>query len=370
MDITQVRATPVRIPIMRPATFSKRQRTAVLATIVEVQTDNGLVGLGETRGHWAAPIINERFGPLLIGMPANDQNAAFDKCISSPFDYGFPERGCEVHAFAGIEIALWDLAGKAAGQPLYEMLGGPVRERAPFTAYAYTVDPAEGKGESAVPETMAALARQGVEESGANLFEFKIGVYSVECEIAAVLAIREAIGPHVGIAVDANMGWSMDNARRFLEGVADARLENFEEPVVSLANMQRLRSAFEVPFSTHCFDLDALAAYPAIDSVVSDVQPLGGIGPTLEFIRQLTVMNRRFWLRAHWEAGIYWAVMCHMGIALPQLDRPAQALMNWVSDDLILGPAWKVEDGGVCPPGGPGLGVELDREAMARYEVG
>ena len=81
-------------------------------------------------------------------------------------------------------------------------------------------------------------------------------------------------------------------------------------------------------------------------------------------------MNRRFWLRAHWETGIYWAVMCHMGIALPELDRPVQALMNWVSDDLILGPAWKVENGGVRPPGGPGLGIELDREAMARYEAG
>ena len=369
MKIKHIKATPVSVPIPRPATFSKRQRTAVQATIVEVLTEDGLVGFGETRGHWAAPIINERFGPLLSSMPVHDRTAAFEKCIASPFDYGFPERSCEVHAFAAIEIALWDLAGKAAAQPLYELLGGPVRGKAPFTAYAYTVDPAEGKDESAVPKAMADLAKQGVEESGASLFEFKIGVYSVQCDIATVLAIRDSIGPHVSIAVDANMGMSMANARSFLEGVADARLENFEEPVASLASMQKLRSEFEVPFSTHCCDLDALAAYPAIDAVVSDLQPLGGIGPTLELIRQLTAMKRRFWLRAHWEAGIYWAVMCHMGIALPQLDRPAQALMNWVSDDLILGPAWQVEDGGVRPPDRPGLGIELDPEAMAKFEV-
>jgi L-alanine-DL-glutamate epimerase-like enolase superfamily enzyme len=103
MQIKQVRATPVRVPITRPATFSRRQRMAVLATVVEVETDDGLVGLGETRGHWAAPIINQRFALLLHGMPVHDRDAAFETCIPSPFDYGFPERGGEVHASAPSE---------------------------------------------------------------------------------------------------------------------------------------------------------------------------------------------------------------------------------------------------------------------------
>lgn len=79
MKIRHVRAIPVRVPITRPATFSRRQRTAVSATIVEVETDDGLVGVGETRGEWAAPIINDQFAPTLHGLPIDHREAAFER---------------------------------------------------------------------------------------------------------------------------------------------------------------------------------------------------------------------------------------------------------------------------------------------------
>ncbi len=84
---------------------------------------------------------------------------------------------------------------------------------------------------------------------------------------------------------------------------------------------------------------------------------------------RVNALGRRFWLRARWELGIAWAVMCHLGLARPELDRPSQALINWVEDDLVLGEPWLVRDGGVRPPDVPGLGVELDRAALARYAV-
>ena len=103
--------------------------------------------------------------------------------------------------------------------------------------------------------------------------------------------------------------------------------------------------------------------------MVSDPQLLGGIAELIELVVGVRALNKRFWLRARWELGIAWAVMCHLGVARPELDRPSQALIDWVEDDLVLGDTWLVTEGGVRPPETPGLGVELDRAAMKRYRV-
>jgi glucarate dehydratase len=370
MIITAIRATRVRIPITRIAAYAKRVTEYMTATVVEVETDAGINGIGESRGEWSAAIINERFAPKLIGLAVDDRRAMTDFCLAKqPFDYGFPEFTCDRNAFAGIDMALWDILGKETGRPLYNLLGGACREHAPFVAYAYAVDPREGKSEAEVASTMAEIAAVNVAKTGATMFEFKVGLHSLACEIATVKAVRETIGPDVNIAVDANMGFTVEQARQFLTGVTEVRLANFEEPVSHLAGIARLREEFDVPVSTHCIDLDALSAHPAIDSVVSDLSLLGGIAPLLSFMNGVTALGKRFWLRARWESGIGWAAMCHLGLACPELDRPAQALIDWIEDDLILGQTWSVTEGGVRPPDKPGLGVELDRAALEKYAV-
>ena len=370
MKIAAVRASPVRVPVTRPAAFVRTTLTHVVSTIVEVETEGGLVGVGETRGTFSARIINQLFAPKIVGLSAAERRAVRDACLPrQPFDYGYPERMMELNAFAGIELALWDLAGKAQGEPLFHLLGGPVRERAPFVAYAYTVHPDEGLSASEIAKTMADIAARSIAESGASMFEFKVGLHPVACEIAVVEAVREAVGADVDLAVDANMGFDIEAARRFLDGVAETRLANIEEPVASLAGCERLRGEFGIPVSTHCFDLDAVSAYPLIDSVVSDIHLHGGIDGVIDVMIRAAALSRRFWLRARWELGVSWAAMCHLGIARPELDRPAQALINWVEDDLIAGDPWLVREGGVRPPELAGLGVELDRDALARYTV-
>jgi len=358
------------VPVTRIAAFSKLKFTHVKSTIVEVETEAGVVGLGETRGDWGARIINERFAAAIICLPADDRRAVREACLAkTPLDYGYPEYLPDRSAFAAIEEALWDIAGKEAGLPLYQLLGGAVRERAPFVAYAYAVDPDEGHSDIENARIMADIAAESVKKTGASMFEFKVGLHSPECEIGVVRAVREAIGPDVDISVDANMGFTVEQARRFLSGVAEARLANIEEPVAGLGAVERLRGEFGVPVSTHCVDLDALSRYPGIDSVVSDPQLMGGISEVIELAIGARAINKRFWLRARWELGIAWAVMCHLGVARPELDRPSQALIDWVEDDLILGDTWLVTEGGVRPPETPGLGVELDRAAMKRYAV-
>ena len=367
MKIAEVRATPVTAPTTRSCAWSQGSGKGTTRTIVEVKTDTGLTGLGETMGSAASVAINDTFAPRIVGLNVHERETVRHACIPTSTDYGTPYHKVDVMNFAPIEMALWDLIGQHVGLPLYQVLGGAVRERAPFVAYAYTVDLAEGYCEDDVPKVMAELARQGIAESGAHFFEFKVGRHSVECDIATVHAVREAVGADVEIGVDANMAYSADTVRRFMCGTRTANLANIEEPVETLAGVEQVRRDFGVPVSTHCTEFDALRAYPLIDSIVGAVDCQGGIESTMRLAAIARSHGKRYWLRSCNEVGIAWAAMVHLGMACRELDRPAQALMNFIENDLVLGSPWLVKDGGVRPPDKPGLGIELDREAFERY---
>jgi len=370
MKIREIRVHAVGVPVTRVGHFSKRVVERVENTIVEIETDAGLVGLGETRGAWCAEVIRTRLGPSIIGMDPLDRPAVRAACLpKEPFDFGYPEHLCDRNAYAAVDMALWDLAGKAEGKPLYEMLGGAVREHALFCGYAYSEDPHAGHSDDQLAVRMAEIAVRQISTTGASLFEYKIGLHAVDCEIAIAKSVRSALGPDIDIAVDANMGLSKAQTLHFLEGVGDVRLANIEEPVASLAEMEEVRERMGIPVSTHCFDADTLARYPLIDAMVVDPQLVGGITGFLEQLEIAATLGKRIWLRARWELGIAWSVFCHLGVACPSLDRPNQALIDWVEHDLIEGERWRVKEGGVRPPDIPGLGVSLDRGALERYAV-
>jgi glucarate dehydratase len=185
--------------------------------------------------------------------------------------------------------------------------------------------------------------------------------------------VREALGPAIGIALDANMGMSLASARAFLDAAAPCRIENFEEPTPRLADYVRLQEEYRISTSTHCTDLDLLA-YAAqgrspIDAVVSDLHYHGGIGPIRDLAVAMTARGHRFWLRSSWELGISWAAMCHVALATPVISRPSQSLIDLVADDLIEGKPWLLCEGGVRPPDTPGLGIVLDNAAVDRYAI-
>jgi glucarate dehydratase len=365
--IDEVRATAVAVPTTRTCAWAKGLSYGHTRTIVEIRTRGGLVGFGEAPTDKAAPIIEHRFAALMKGRLAMAVTEARLACLGTHRDFGYLADSLGEMAYAAIDMALWDLRAKAAGVPLYVYLGGAVRARAPFVAYAYTVDLADGFSESEVPGIMAGIAKDSIAQTGAKMFEFKVGRHSVDCDIATVLEVRSAVGPDVDLAVDANLAMSMADARRFLYGVREARLANVEEPVSSLAGMSILRRDFDIPISTHCTDIEKLRGYPLIDDIVGDINADGGLGPVVKLAAVICSTGRRFWLRSNGETGIGFAVLCHLGMALPELERPSQNLLNWCEDDLILGPTWLTQDGGVRPPDSPGLGVELDRDALQHY---
>lgn len=173
-----------------------------------------------------------------------------------------------------------------------------MRERAFFCGYAYSDDPNAGHSDAELAARMAEIAAQQVRDTGAGLFEYKIGLHSIDCEIGIFHAVRAAVGDRIKIGVDANMGLSMDEACAFLGGVKSAGLANIEEPVARLVEMEILRARFDIPVSTRCCDADTLARYPKIDALVVDPQLVGGISGFLEKVALAECLGKRIWLRA------------------------------------------------------------------------
>lgn len=366
--ITRVTATPVLVPVIVSEAARWVRRDHLDRTIVEIETADGIVGLGETRGLWPAKIICERFAPLLIGANADNFSELSARCLKS-LDFGFPERHCDTLAYAAIDLALWDIAGKTQGKPLYELFGGAVRERAQFAAFGYPPDPDEGFSEKDVPRVLADQAERAVGDHGFTYFEFKIARYRSHVDISTIRAVRKAIGDAVKVGVDANQTYDEETAVEVLREVADQRLDNVEEPVRSLASMDRLAKDFGVKVSSHCVDRDVMQAFPNISASVPDICIFGSLSVLMRHMEGMSRMGRGTWLRAMWELGISWAAMCHVGVASQAISRPSQSLIDYAEDDLILGEAWSVRDGGVRVPARPGLGIELDRRALEKYRA-
>jgi glucarate dehydratase len=359
--IADVRATPVSVPLKRVALMAQGAVQHTSRTIIEVETNNGIIGLGEAAYGETAQIIS-RFRERILGLNPCEMETIRRYCLPDHLDRGTPLLQLRLAAWGGVEIALWDILGKVLGLPLSKLLGGPVRRRAPFVAYAYTVNSPEKTA-----ECMASIADSLVSETGASLFEFKVAHHPLDVDIDTVRMVKAAIGSRAKIAVDANQGWTLSEARSFLEAIGPGVLSNVEEPTPSLSEAERLYEEFHVPMSTHVSELEILLGHPKIEGVVPTLDVVGGIGAFRRLCWTLSAIGRRCWLRSHMELGIGWAAMVHLGTAIPELDRPGQALINLVESDLTLGPRWLVRDGGVCPPERPGLGVELDYTALMKY---
>ena len=361
--ITGIRAIPVNLPYISIPVMACGPIEASTRTIIVIETSSGAIGLGEASYAFPAAIIEQEFAPAIVGLDALDHALLRRHCLPRHLDFGTPSLKARLAAWGGLEIALWDLLGKRANLPLYRLFGGGYRRQAPFVAYSYATN-----GEDSAIPAMVERARAAVAESGASIFEFKIGVLPLDIEIEMILAVHDALNGRARVAVDANMAMDFDSARRLLLKTAHC-LENCEEPVASLREMDQLARQFDVKISTHCSDLQTLVHYPAIRGIVPTLDVCGGISAVRQLSDAGAALGRSVWLRSHAESGIGWAAMVHLGMSLPNLSRPAQALIDQMVDDLVLGDCWTVRNGGVIPSEMAGLGVEPDWAAIERYHA-
>lgn len=367
MKITGVRLTPVNIPLDMPFLWTGGLYPGTTKVVVEVETDEGLTGLGE------AP--SDEFLPALRGL--------VDRVVGrDPLDIADLEARCVppwqivqntdgnsvVGAFGALEIALWDLRGKAWGQPLYGLLGGAVRTEIPFTEYFGFRASADGRETRLTAGSVVDYCLQMREEHGSTYFEGKLIQGDPDLEIETVRRLREALGPKAMIRLDSNMQWSLATARRILREIEPYNVRNYEDPVGTFEEMAELRRHSTIPFSTHVPDLRRIVALGVPDTIVVNFAVLGGIARAIRFIGACEAMGVGFWCYSG-DAGICTAAYLHVSAAMPHITEPSQSLFRWQVGDVIAGGPFRQRDNVIHVPDGPGLGVELDREALARWHT-
>jgi glucarate dehydratase len=365
MKITTIRATPVNIPLEAPYLWSVGSYPGTTKVIVEVETDDGLVGIGEAPSLDCEPAINKGMAERLKGMDPFDLAGCEERCVPDTRVLYLTDGNVELKAFGGIEMALWDLKGKAMNRPLYQVLGGAVRKAIPFTEYyAYRL-PVGGAGGEDSPAKVAAYCARMREQYGSTFFEGKCATGNPAADVRIVKEVRAAIGEDAMLRLDSNMAWSLPTARQLLADLEPYNIRNFEDPVANYFEMEKLRRHSRIPFSTHAPDLKLAARLGVPDAFVLNLSVPGGIARTLKLIAACEEMGIDFWFYSG-ETGVASAAYLHVYAATRHLREPSQSLFRFQTDDVIAEGPFKVKNNVIPVPEGPGLGVTLSPTGLKR----
>lgn len=361
MKIDRVIATAVSIPFDAPYTWSVGEYTGITRVIVEVYTDGGIVGIGEAPCWECEKEINTHMAPRLIGADPLDIEACEQHCVPETKVLANTDGNTALKAFGGIEMALWDIRGKAWDLPLYQILGGAVRKKIPFTEY-YSFRPAGGiKAGIDIADYCARMR----EEHGSTFFEGKCSTGNPKTDIKVTRAVRDALGVDALIRLDGNMAWTLASARELISGIESCNIRNFEDPVTSFWGMEKLRQNTSMSFSTHTPDLELATRIGVPDTFVLNLTALGGIRRTLRFIDACEHIGIGFWFYSG-DTGVATSAYLQVSAAVRHICEPHQSLFRFMTEDVIQGGPYNAVNNLVTVPEGPGLGAELDRKSMAR----
>jgi glucarate dehydratase len=368
--IVDIRATTVTMPLEAPLRHSNGAHWGrFVRTVVEVEADNGLIGLGEMGGGGqSAEAAVTGLKPYLVGHdPARTE--ALRWMLANPTASLYNNR---TQLLAAIEFACLDLQGRELGVPVHELLGGKVRSHVPFASYLFFRHPNDdGTGEIRTAEQLVAHARELVDQHGFSVHKLKGGVFPPDYERECFRALAEAFPGH-RVRFDPNGAFSVEEAIRFARGIEDLDNDYLEDPTWGLNGMRRVRSKTPIPLATNTVvvNFEQLAANvrdPAVDVILLDTTFWGGIRPCIKAAGVCETFQLGVAVHSSGELGIQLATMLHLGAVVPNLSFAADAHYHHLRDDIIAGGKLPYADGAIAVPDAPGLGVELDRDKLAEY---
>jgi glucarate dehydratase len=371
MRITDVRATPVSVPLEAPLRHANGCHWGrFVRTIVEVETDDGLVGLGEMGGGGeSATAAFEGLKDHLLGRdPARLEELRF--LLANPTASLYNNR---TQVVAALEFACLDLLGQGWDVPVSEILGGRLRDRVPFASYLFFryPDPRDASGEVRTADQLVALARTLKTRHGFTTHKLKGGVFPPEYELECYRTLARAL-PGDGLRFDPNGALSVEQAIWFGQRIEDLRNDYLEDPAFGLHALRRVREKVRMPLATNTVvvSFEQLAANvlsTAVDVILLDTTFWGGIRPCVKAAGVCETFQLGVAVHSSGELGIQLATMLHLGAVLPNLTFAADAHYHHLRDDVIVGGKMAYEDGTLSVPTGPGLGVRLDRDKLAEH---
>lgn len=372
MKIVEVRATPVTVPLSKPLHGSYGTAKYTTRTIVELVTEDGLVGIGETRGgaEIAAAVHRNR------GLFAEIDVFAVTRMAKRFSTFRLTSEqlvGANRLAGAAVEMASWDLVGKAMNVRCGDLWGGIERETVEVTAYvSYRHEDAHAAREADLVADTTEHAEELFDRYGFRDIKFKTGVVDPTIEIRSVEAMRSRLGSRLRfIRIDPNAAWSVQTSVRVLRALDGHGLEFCEDPTWGLEGLALVRERVAIPLATNmaCISFEQIPPavhLRALDIILGDVHYWGGPTAVTQLAKICETFNLGMSMHSDLELGISTSAILHLTAAIPTVSHSIDSLLPNQADDVITEPH-TFTDGHLAVPQGPGLGVELDREKLDRY---
>jgi D-galactarolactone cycloisomerase len=375
MKIAEVRTHVLEAPLSQPFAYARAWYASRTASLVEIVTDEGLTGWGECYGpaRLTAAVV-ESFRPLLVGVDPLRSDWLWQEIYARFRDHG--QKGVVIEGLSGVDIALWDIKGKAFGVPVHRLMGGPIRTS--VEAYATGLY----RRESGDPEAYLVEEALDYAAQGFRAVKLKVG-FGIEEDARITRALRRALGPDIRLMIDANHAYDAVAAIRLGRKVEDLDIGWFEEPVPpeDLAGYRAVRDALTIPvaggeceFTRYGFREVLLSR--AIDILQPDTCAAGGLSECKKIADMAAAFGVRY-VPHVWGTGIALAAALQLIAVLPQAPsslNPIEPLLEFDRTEhpirqAILTTPIEHESGLVRVPDGPGLGIEIDRDALERLRA-
>jgi glucarate dehydratase len=370
MKITSIKPTTVTIPLEAPLRHANGCHWGrFVRTIIEIETDNGLIGLGEMGGGGeSAELAFRSVEKYLIGHdPAQLELMRFK--IANPTASLYNNR---TQILAALEFACLDILGQKWNCPVHDILGGKLRDAVPFASYLFFRYPNKnGQGEVRTPDQLIAHAADLKKRFGFTTHKLKGGVFPPEIELEYYRALAKSVGKD-RVRFDPNGVWSVEQSIRFGQSIEDLNNDYFEDPAYGLNALRRIRQFVRIPTATNTVvvnfeQLSANILNTAADVILLDTTFWGGIKACLKAAAVCETFQLGVAVHSSGELGIQLATMLHLGAAIPNLSFAADAHYHHLEDDIIQGGPMQYKNGKIPVPLASGLGIKLDRNKLAQY---
>ncbi len=366
MKIVEVATTALFVPYARPYYWAQGVTEGAAVVLVEVRTDAGVVGYGESVAT-PSPAAVQEYLRLAGRMCVGHDPFAHARLLAEIYQLLFQANGTgSAPRFAGqvlcgLEMALWDAMGKATGRPVHALMGGAVRDRIDYFGFA------QGPDAAAIAADAARLA-----QDGHTVIYFKVG-RGDDVDLATAAAVRAAIGPRCRLRVDANEHWPPDRAKRMISALAAFGVEAIEQPTraEALAALAQVRAGSPLAIAADQAVFTPSNVYDACRTGAADLIVLGvhETGGLLRFAKAAHVAEAagvNVCIHGVHETGITTCAANQVAATLPNLDDGNQHMTRFLAYDLVQAPALTPRDGQLPVFDGPGLGFELDWDAVGR----
>jgi glucarate dehydratase len=352
-----------------------------LRAIIEVSTDVGLTGLGETYADEKHLAALHAAADAIAGADVYQTEDIYRRVQAIGAAETTISAGLIGHSaatdrvFSPFEVACLDIQGKAAGLPVADLLGGAVRDAVPFSAYLFYKwaghpgADADPWGEALDPDGIVAQAKLLVEGYGFTALKLKGGVFPPAEEIEAIRALRAAFPEHP-LRLDPNAAWTPETSLGVARDLAGV-LEYLEDPTPGIEGMAQVARQAPMPLATNmcvvAFDhLPPAVRQDAVQVILSDHHYWGGLRRSKLLAGICETFGLGLSMHSNSHLGISLAAMVQLAAATPNLTYACDTHWPWKTEDVVVGQPFGLSGGAIAVPDRPGLGVELDRDALGR----